>query len=77
MKNLEFQFLRRFLRDQRCQSMAVIAVTFATIVTVAGASVETGHVYYAYRQQVASTNAATKAGCFGCGNNGIHDWIQR
>jgi Putative Tad-like Flp pilus-assembly len=53
---------RKFIADELGQSMAVLMVTISTIVALAGASVETGHVYYAYRKLVASTNAAALAG---------------
>ncbi len=40
----------------------VVALTITAIVTFAAASVETGRVYYAYRELVASTNSAALAG---------------
>jgi Flp pilus assembly protein TadG len=55
-------FKQRFLRDERGQSAVIVAVTIAAMLAVAGTSVETGHVYYAYRLLVASTNSATLAG---------------
>ena len=61
-KKFRFSILRKFLGDQRGQTAALSAVMFGTIVALAGASVETGHVYYAYRQLVASTDAAALAG---------------
>ncbi len=62
IKEFRFSILRKFLGEQRGQTAVLTAVMFATIVALAGASVETGHVYYAYRQLVASTNAAALAG---------------
>ena len=53
---------RRFLKSQRGQAAVVIMVTASTMMALAAASVETGHVYYAYQQLVASTNAAVLAG---------------
>jgi hypothetical protein len=55
-------WLRKFLRDELGQSIAVLMVTISTVMALAGASVETGHIYYAYRKLVASTNAAALAG---------------
>ena len=39
-----------------------MAITLAGVMTVCGAGVEAGHIYYAYRLLVSSTNAATLAG---------------
>ena len=52
----------KFLKDQRGQSMVVVALTITAMTALAATSVEVGHVYYAYRQLVTSTNAATLAG---------------
>jgi Flp pilus assembly protein TadG len=54
--------MRKFLRDQRGQSAVVVALTITAMTALAATSVEVGHVYYAYRQLVTSTNAATLAG---------------
>jgi hypothetical protein len=40
----------------------MVAITVTAILTMAVSSAEVGHVYYAYRQLVSSTNAATLAG---------------
>jgi Flp pilus assembly protein TadG len=61
MKNIKFRFLRKPLADQRGQSAVLVAAILATTIALAGASVEVGHIYYAYRQLVASTDAATLA----------------
>jgi Flp pilus assembly protein TadG len=53
---------RRFVKSQRGQAAVVIIVTASTMMALAAASVETGHVYYAYQRLVASTNAAVLAG---------------
>ena len=53
---------RRFLKSQRGQAAVVIIVTASTMMALAAASVETGHIYYAYQRLVASTNAAVLAG---------------
>lgn len=55
-------FIHRFLRDERGQSAVMVAVTITGVMALAATSVETGHIYYAYRSLVASTNAATLAG---------------
>jgi Flp pilus assembly protein TadG len=54
--------LRRLLKEQRGQSAVLLAVAMTSMFALAGGSVEIGHVYYAYQQLVASTNAATLAG---------------
>jgi Flp pilus assembly protein TadG len=64
MKRSRFSFLRRFLRDERGQSMAVLMVSISTMVGLAGLSLESGHIYYAYRLLQASTNAAALAGAY-------------
>jgi Flp pilus assembly protein TadG len=53
---------RRFVKSQRGQAAVVIIVTASTMMALAAASVETGHIYYAYQRLVASTNAAALAG---------------
>src|ERR1700691_2004333 len=53
---------RRFLKSQRGQAAVVIIVSASTMMALAAASVETGHIYYAYQRLVASTNAAVLAG---------------
>jgi Flp pilus assembly protein TadG len=53
---------RKFLKSQRGQAAVVVIVTASTMMALAAASVETGHVYYAYQRLVASTNAAVLAG---------------
>jgi Flp pilus assembly protein TadG len=53
---------RRFLMNQRGQALVAVMVTASTVMCLAAASIETGHVYYAYQQLVASTNAAVLAG---------------
>ncbi|MGA3101557.1 MAG: TadE/TadG family type IV pilus assembly protein [Terracidiphilus sp.] len=62
MKRFGVSFLRRFLRNQRGQTVVAVMITAATVMSLAAASVETGHVYYAYQQLVASTNSAALAG---------------
>ena len=62
MKCLGIPFVRRFLTDQRGQSAVVVVCVTPVIMALATASVETAHVYYAYQQLVASTNAAALAG---------------
>jgi hypothetical protein len=61
MKFLKTPFLRKFLKDESGQSVAVILVSIGAFMALAASGVETGHVYYAYRMLQASTNAATLA----------------
>ncbi|MGA2570548.1 MAG: TadG family pilus assembly protein [Terracidiphilus sp.] len=56
------RFVRRLLRSERGQSALVVVMTGATMIALSAASVEAGHIYYAYQQLVASTNAAALAG---------------
>src|SRR5580704_10148870 len=53
---------RKFLKSERGQAAVVVIVTASAMMALAGASVETGHIYYAYQRLVASTNAAVLAG---------------
>jgi Flp pilus assembly protein TadG len=54
--------MRKFLKDQGGQSAVVVALTITAMMALAATSVEVGHVYYAYRELIASTNAAALAG---------------
>ncbi len=62
MTRFGIPFMRRFLKNQNGQTAIVVVFTCSTMMALAAASVETGHVYYAYQQLVASTNAAALAG---------------
>jgi Flp pilus assembly protein TadG len=62
MKRFGNSLRRRFLKNQRGQAVVAVMITAATVMSLAAASVETGHVYYAYEQLVASTNSAALAG---------------
>jgi Flp pilus assembly protein TadG len=62
MKCFGFSFMRRFLKDERGQTGVMAVVTITTLMGMAGVSVETGHVYYAYQKLVASTKASALAG---------------
>jgi Flp pilus assembly protein TadG len=62
MKRFGFLAMRSFLKDQRGQAAVVVMLTATGMMALAGASVEAGHVYYAYQQLVAATNAAALAG---------------
>ena len=62
MKWPGMSILRRLLKEQQGQSAVLLAVVMTSMFALAGASVEVGHVYYAYQRLVASTNAATLAG---------------
>jgi putative Tad-like protein involved in Flp pilus assembly len=65
MKSLSRSLLRRFLKDERGQSGVVLLVMISSIMGIAGMSIETGHVYYAYRLLQASTNASALAAAYG------------
>ena len=62
MKRILSRQIRKLLRSERGQSVVMVAITVTAILTMAVSSAEVGHVYYAYRQLVSSTNAATLAG---------------
>lgn len=62
MKRMLVSRLRRLLREEAGQSIVVLAASMVGFFGLAGISVESGHAYIAYRQLVASTNAATLAG---------------
>jgi hypothetical protein len=70
MKRFGFSLMHRFLRDERGQSMAVLMVTISSMMGLAGLSLESGHIYYAYRLLQASTNAAALAGAYQMPNTG-------
>ncbi len=55
-------FRRRFLKSERGQAAVAVMITATTMMALSAASIETGHVYYAYQKLVASTNAAVMAG---------------
>ena len=54
--------MRRFLKSQSGQTAVLVLFNGAAMMTLAAASVEFGHIYYAYRLLVSSTNAAAQAG---------------
>jgi hypothetical protein len=62
MKPYGILCFRRFLKDQSGQTGVVVLFTMTVVVALAASSVEAGHIYYAYQQLIASTNAATLAG---------------
>ena len=62
MKRSRVPFLRRFLKNQRGQALVAVMITASTMMALAAASIDTGHVYYAYQKLVASTNASALAG---------------
>jgi len=62
MNRLSTFFIRRFLRDTLGQTMIMVAITLAAVMSLCAMGVESGHIYYAYRLLVSSTNAATLAG---------------
>ena len=62
MKCLGIPLMRRFLKNECGQTAVIVMLTAGTMMALSGATVETGHIYYAYQQLVASTNAAALAG---------------
>ncbi len=54
--------IRRLIKSEQGQSIVMVVITASAILTMAVSSAEVGHVYYAYRQLVQSTNEATLAG---------------
>jgi hypothetical protein len=62
MRRFGNSFKREFLKSQRGQAVVAVMITATTMMALAAASIETGHVYYAYQKLVASTNAAVMAG---------------
>jgi len=62
MKESRNSSLRKFLKDAQGQTIVMVAVTLAAVMALCATGLESGHVYYAYRLLVSSTNAATLAG---------------
>jgi hypothetical protein len=62
MKPLGMSFMCRLLKNERGQAAVIAILTATTMMAVAGAGIETGHVYYAYDLLRASTNSAVLAG---------------
>ena len=62
MKRHRDAFWSRIAREERGQSMVIVAMAMLAFFGLAGISVEAGHGYYAYEKLVASTNAAALAG---------------
>ncbi len=62
MRRFGNSFRRRFLKSERGQAAVAVMITATTMMALSAASIETGHVYYAYQKLVASTNAAVMAG---------------
>jgi Flp pilus assembly protein TadG len=61
MRNLRIPFLRRFLKDEKGQTAAVVLMVMFGLLAMSAAGIETGHVYYAVRLLQASTNASALA----------------
>ncbi len=68
MKRFGIRIMRRFLKSERGQTAVVVMLTAGSMMALAGASIDTGHIYYAYQQLVASTNAAVMAGAMAMPN---------
>jgi len=64
MKRHGSNVMRRFLKGEGGQSAVVLVTAMTAVMAIAGASIETGHVYFAYRMLQASTNAAVLAGAY-------------
>ncbi len=62
MKRFRIPLLRKLIREELGQTAVVVALTITSMLALAGASVDVGHIYYAYRLLVASTNSAALAG---------------
>ena len=54
--------IRKLIKSEQGQSIVMVMISATAILTMAVSSAEVGHVYYAYRQLVQSTNEATLAG---------------
>jgi len=54
--------MRRLIKSQQGQSVVMVMISAAAILTLTVSAAEVGHVYYAYHQLVQSTNEATLAG---------------
>jgi Flp pilus assembly protein TadG len=61
-KRLGNSTMRRLLRSEKGQAAVLVMITATSMMALAAASVDSGHVYYAYQQLVASTNSAALAG---------------
>jgi Flp pilus assembly protein TadG len=62
MKHSRNRTMRRFVRDERGQSLVIVAVVLFSVMALSAAGIETGHIYFAYHALQAATNAATLAG---------------
>ena len=80
MRRFGNSFRRRFLKNESGQAAVMVMITATTMMALAAASIETGHVYYAYQKLVASTNASVMAGAAAMPNtttaNNLRDQIQ-
>ena len=68
MKRFGIRMMRRFLKSQSGQTAVVVIMSAGSTMALAGASIESGHIYYAYQQLLASTNAAVMAGALAMPN---------
>jgi len=64
MRSYAKRLIVRFVRGERAQAAIVAVLSMSVMMALAGASVESGHIYYAYQQLEASTNAAALAGAY-------------
>ncbi len=61
MKRIIASLKRRFLKNERGQAGVILIVAMSTTTAISGLSIESAHIYYAYRLLQASTNAAALA----------------
>lgn len=62
MKRFGIRILSRLLKSEEGQTAVMAVVTAGAMMSLSAASLDAGHIYYAYQQLVASTNAAALAG---------------
>lgn len=61
MRRFGFSSMRRFLSEELGQTVVILVVVMSAVMSLAGAAIESAHVYYAYRLLQASTNASALA----------------
>lgn len=68
MNRFTIRIMRRFLKSELGQTAVIGVMAAGSTMAIAGASLETGHVYYAYQRLLSSTNAAVMAGALAMPN---------
>jgi hypothetical protein len=61
MRDCNIPLTRRFLKEEKGQTAAIVIVVIFALLALSAVGIEAGHVYYAYRLLQASTNAAALA----------------